>query len=344
MKFKSQNEKGKSARQNSKVFFKNRSLVLTFTLYFCLFTFTFLLSSCGATYPKNQLIPAMKRLCQEEYGLDVSVQIVGKTLGVYLPLDKLLDSTLQIPQEAREQLDDVVLATSRVVLSTDHPLDFYVVVAQDQRILGTELRLTRYIPDIRRFSYGDLSHGEFSQRMLFDIGLGFSGLSGKKEPAFRLEEVKLPDFLAAQIARRFESKFKEDRSLKERFELRASQGRFSPYHAETGGWGLSKGRYGDFVFALDVKSHGLGLATTLSEDDVKEIYQTALTLIATVLRGYPFEAFDTVGIHLIGTEHPLILDRELLELYRRKKVRLNDLLTPNHFNLSSPDPQPLFNQ
>ena len=302
------------------------------------------LSGCGATYSRNQFIPAVKQLCQQEYGLDVSVQIVGRTLGVYLPLDKLLDSTLQIPLEARKKLADVVLATSRVVLSTYLPLDFYVVVAQDQRILGTELRLTRYIPDIRRFSYGDLSHGEFSQRMLFDIDLGFTDLLGKKDPTFRLEEVKLPNFLAGQIARRIETKFKEDPPLKERFELKASQSRFSPYRAQTEGWGLSKGRYGDFIFALDVKSRGLGLATALSEEDVKEIYNTALALIAAVLHSYQFEAFDTVEIHVIGTEHPLILDRELLELYRRKKVRLNDLLTPNHFNLSSPDPQPLFNQ
>lgn len=311
---------------------------------FFLFPFAFFLSGCGPTYPSSQFIPALKQLCQKEYGLDVSVRMVGKTLGVYLPLDKLLDSTLQIPQEAREKLDNVVLATSRVVLSTDLPVDFYVVIAQDQRILGTELRLTRYIPDIRRFSYGDLSHSDFSQRMLFDIGLGFGGISGKDGKEFRLEEVKLPDFLAAQIARRIESKFKEESPLKGRFELRASQGRFSPYRAETGAWGLFKGRYGDFVFALDARSRGLGLAATLSEEDIKEVFKTTLTLIASVLRGYRFELFDTVEIHLIGTEQPLIVDREVLELYRRKKIKLNDLLTPNHFHLSPQDPQLLLNQ
>jgi len=123
-------------------FKSHRFLVLTFNLCFLLFTFTFFLSSCGPTYPKDSLVPSIVALCKKEYGVDASVQIAGKTLGVYLPLEKLLDSTLQIPLEARDKLDDVVLATSRAALSTDSPIDFYVVIAQDnlvKKIVGLNI-------------------------------------------------------------------------------------------------------------------------------------------------------------------------------------------------------------
>ncbi len=45
---------------------------------------------------------------------------------------------------------------------------------------------------------------------------------------FSIEEVHLPDFLAKQISRRIEDKFKEDKHLQENFEVAAVKGEFIP--------------------------------------------------------------------------------------------------------------------
>ncbi|MBI4436074.1 MAG: hypothetical protein HY590_01455 [Candidatus Omnitrophica bacterium] len=293
------------------------------------------LAGCSPTYPKHQLIASLTELCKKEYGVDVSVQIAGKTLGVMVPLEKLLDSTLKLSPDVGDKLDGVILATSRVVLSTDHPLDFYVVVAQDKRIPGIELRLTRYIQDIRRLNYGDLSRTEYTKRMLLDFGIGLGVFSGKEEP-FHLEEVRMEQFLATQIARRIKTAFEEESQLKEGFEIKTVHGKFLP-HQEAADWGGKEKRFGRFVITLEARERLMGLLETLGSEDEERLLGASLEGILDVLQGYHFSAFDSVEIKLPFLDHSFILGRDVLELYRRKKIGLAQLLSPNNFNLPSYD-------
>ena len=105
-----------------------------------------------------------------------------------------------------------------------------------------------------------------------------------------------------------------------------------------------RGEYGDLVFALDIQARGLGLVTSFKEEDLEEALKVALSVIPAVLRGYRFEAFDRVEIQMTGMTQPLILDRDLLELYDQKKISLNELLTPHRLNLPAQDPKFLLNQ
>jgi len=295
----------------------------------------FFLAGCGPTYPKDKLITSLTELCKKEYGVDVSVQVVGKTLGVMVPLDKLLDSTLKLSPDVGDKLDGVILATSRVVLSTDHPLDFYVVVAQDKRIPGIELHLTRYIQDIRRLNYGDLSRTEYTKRMLLDFGLGLGAFSGKEEP-FHLEEVQMEQFLATQIARRMKTAFEEEPKLKEGLEIKSVHGKFIP-HREASDWGSADKRFGRFVVTLEAREQFIGLLETLGKEDEEKLLGISLEIVLEVLQGYHFSAFDSVEIKFPFIDHPFVLGRDVLELYRRKKVGLAELLSPNNFNLPSYD-------
>ncbi len=292
------------------------------------------LSGCGPTYPKAGMAQSVIQLCKKEYGADVSVQVVGKTIAVYLPLEKLLDSTLKLSPEVGEKLDGVILATSRAVLSTDDPPDFYVVIAQDSRIPGVELRLTRYIQDIRRLNYGDLSRNEYTKRMLLDFGLGFN-LTPEGNKSIRPEEVKLEQFLATQIARRIKTALDEESSFKNIVEIKSVQGKFAPVNSATD-WGR-KEKQGRFVIYVDAREHQAGLLEPLGIPDKEKILGASLGVILEVIQGYHFTRFDGVELHASFLEKPVILARDLLELYRKKKIGLSDLLSPNQFNLSPHD-------
>ena len=169
------------------------------------------------------------------------MKTVGKTLGVYMPVDNLLDSSLQPSEESFKKLGNVLQVLSRVTLSTDANLEFITLVARDSKISGFELVLTRYVEDIKRFMVGDISRGEYIKRMLFETrfdpaallsDLALKNKGEKKErpesEEFSIEEVHLSDFLAKQISRRIEEKFKEDKHLKKNFRVVAVEGEFTP--------------------------------------------------------------------------------------------------------------------
>jgi len=214
----------------------------------------FISSGCKPTYPRTKVSDSIIKLCRDEYNTEVKVKTEGKTLGVYMPIDNLLDSSLQPSEESFEKLGNVLHVLSRVVLSTDADLEFIILVARDSKISGLELVLTRYVEDIKRFMVEDISRGEYIKRMLLETRLDPADLLSnlvpkeKKEQLesdeFSIEEVHLPQFLAKQISRRIEDKFKEDKHLKENFKVTAVNGEFIPKVPDL--------ERGIFKFTLDI--------------------------------------------------------------------------------------------
>ena len=112
-----------------------------FTAVFLILPF---LSGCQPSYPKDYVESSIKEICQKDYGItEVEVKIKGKTLGVYLPLKQLfsvdyekfiggeleggLENLIQFHPDALEKVEDVLFSTSRVILSTDREIDFYML-------------------------------------------------------------------------------------------------------------------------------------------------------------------------------------------------------------------------
>ena len=198
----------------------------------------FMGSGCKPTYPKTKVSDSIMNLCRDEYNTEVRVKSKGRTLGVYMPVDNLLDSSLQPSEESFEKLGNVLHVLSRVALSTDADLEFITLVTRDSKISGFELVFARYVEDIKRFMVGDISQGEYMKRMDWETRLDplvfLSDLASKdkKEQSaseeFSIEEVRLQDFLARQISRRIEDKFKEDKHLKENFDVANVNGEFIP--------------------------------------------------------------------------------------------------------------------
>ncbi|NIN91841.1 hypothetical protein GTO36_02360, partial [bacterium] len=91
----------------------------------------FMGSGCKPTYPKTKVSDSIIKLCRDEYNTEVKLNTAGKTLGVYMPVDNLLDSSLQPSEESFEKLGNVLHVLSRVALSTDADLEFITLVARD---------------------------------------------------------------------------------------------------------------------------------------------------------------------------------------------------------------------
>lgn len=158
-------------------------LLAMFTVLFPFF------SGCSeVTYPEEKIVSSIQEICEQEYHIkNVEVLIKGRTVGVFLPLEKLfatdvrhlvlngklenLESLFEPEQKAMDQLEDVLFAISRVLLSTDKPIDFYVLKAADVKSTGLQLVLTGFVADVRRVRLWDIARSEYRKRVMHELKL-----------------------------------------------------------------------------------------------------------------------------------------------------------------------------
>ncbi|MBI4368239.1 MAG: hypothetical protein HY588_02485 [Candidatus Omnitrophica bacterium] len=160
-----------------------------FLFYFPLLSLAIVMGFSGcnsATYPEDKVAASIQEICRKEYKIEnVEVQFAGKTIGVFLPLKKLftanvkeeilsgninnLDSLFEPEPEAMDQLENVLFTISRVLLSSDRPIDFYELQATDVESTGLQLVLMGYVPDVRRVRLWDISRTEYRKRVLHEL-------------------------------------------------------------------------------------------------------------------------------------------------------------------------------
>jgi len=161
--------------------FKGR---LFYSLMFVMITW----SAYDHTYKSDYVVDSIKQICKDEYGItNVDIKIEGKTLGVYLPLDQLfsldyekflrgeeigsLENLVQFHPDALNKVEDVLFSTSRVILSTDRQIDFYVVNATDTSITGIQFTILGYVLDMKRVRFWDISRDEYRKRLIHDLSI-----------------------------------------------------------------------------------------------------------------------------------------------------------------------------
>ncbi|MBL7068898.1 MAG: hypothetical protein ISS34_03495 [Candidatus Omnitrophica bacterium] len=314
-----------------------------------LFVALFALSQtgCGPTYPKEILDKAIIQLCREEYNVEVKVKIIGSTIGVYIPLEGLFDATLNISRKAADKINDVMLSTSRVALSSDAPMNFYIVVAQDPLLPEIEVVLVRYIRDIKMLHYTQISRGEFSKRMMIDIKLTpqaqkekvlrdiFGRLNieeaddlieeylktsevtsigdiGYWNDTFYMKDIYMGEFLALQTADRIKRKLATTPSLREDFKLNLIKGEF-----------LEEG--GKFFFRFSFNVSPLDQeALFINNEALDNVYDAILEEAALVLHGYKFNDFWNIEIVDVVSNQVLFATSDELEAHRKKKMKLEE--------------------
>ena len=135
-----------------------------------IFSLLIFLSGCNEpTYSKEKVKEAIIRLCKDEYNLDVGVQIIGSTLGVFIPIEGLIDINLTLDKSATEKIEDVALSIHRISMSTDRPLKLYTLTARDTNTSSAEFILTGASYDVVRVRLLDISRGEYHKRLLRDF-------------------------------------------------------------------------------------------------------------------------------------------------------------------------------
>lgn len=140
------------------------------------------LSSCNKpSYPTGKVEDSVLKLCKDEYKLEnVKTKITGSTLGVYIPVEGLIDPDLKLNQDAGKKIENVAMSIHRVVTSTDQPLKFYIFTTRDTKTTGAEFILTGFVYDVVRVRLFDISRGEYFQRILRDFRFN-SSIAGEQK-------------------------------------------------------------------------------------------------------------------------------------------------------------------
>lgn len=272
---------------------------------------TFLMvSACSHTYKGNECVTqGIKDICHKEYGVDVDVKIVGATLFVRLPLEGVFDtSTLQISSDALKKIDGVMLSVSRVSISCDVPILFYELITIDKEIPGIEVTITRYVTDLKRYVYGDISRGEFSKRMIFDVQYTpqFAGNDWLND--FNPKEMLMKDFISLQAVRRITDEFKDNELLAGKFKLSACEG---AVHDDI------------FKFNVDIKREGLPMSELIHGTEWhSKVLELCLNKIAFLIHIYEYKDFDRVEIINNFDNKLMTMRKDEIDDWRKRKIEI----------------------
>jgi len=131
----------------------------------------FFLVSChiSPTYSRKDISKAIKKICQEEFSLNVGVWDVGDTVWVYAPL-KLLredgqwnmneDNTWN--EEVTKDIRNISSSLTRVFLSIDRPPKFYCLVISNIEGVGIDWYNIVFVPDELKYTMEQYSIGYVS--------------------------------------------------------------------------------------------------------------------------------------------------------------------------------------
>lgn len=307
-------------------------------------------AGCGPTYPKGNLAGALVDVCKKEYKIDIKAEIVGKTLGIYIPLPSLFDITFGLNDKAQDMIQDVLLSASRVALSTDADIQFYCVIAQDVRLPEIQVIIIKYIDDVKRAFYTDISRDEYFKRTIFDINVNPQSRKeqtikeifkkydldpqweeqvleeffrttplnlkdfGYWQDRFYIKDIQKPEFFAEQIAYRVKMRFREDKKLREKFVVRKIESTYE-----------TSGSRSDIYVKYDIPAADLLTAAGIMTD-VRDIFRIIVEEAADCVYGYKFQDFQTVAIYDMNSNVHLLLARENLFLFAKHRLKMDAIL------------------
>lgn len=141
--------------------------------------FCALLSGCTKpSYPKENLITDIQEMVFKEYGYKVKVNVVGKTLGVFLPVSQIFSYDMSINDSFAEKSQDIFLSATRVCISTDADIDFFVTTYTD-KVKGIEISMIRSVDDTKRLLLGSISRNDYYERTVFKYQFDMDYLAEK---------------------------------------------------------------------------------------------------------------------------------------------------------------------
>ncbi|MFC1643867.1 hypothetical protein ACFL5C_00870 [Candidatus Omnitrophota bacterium] len=307
------------------------------------------LHACTPSYPKEKLPEAVKSVCKAEYDMDVDVVLVGETMGMYYPMEGLLDMGLGINKDAWDDMSNLILVASRVALSTDADVRFYCVVTQDARLPELQVVIIKYVDDVKKGMYRNISRSESFKRTLFSINLtpqaqkersvekvfdkmGVDDATRQKvldeffrspptklsdvgywKGQFYLKNINMEEFFAAQMANRIKIEFRGEGKLEEMFDYKSAEGFFVSSEGS---------RFFLIKFKIADKGTAPGDAAEMRKKKVQEI----LDIASDVVYGYKYEDFDFLMLEDQLENVRLSVSAQDVYNFNKKKLSVEEIV------------------
>jgi hypothetical protein len=253
----------------------------------------------GPSYPKAQLKESLQQVMEED-GLQPTVRYIDRTIAVHVPyVGALTQASNQIGLGPNfdEASRKILTALHRVLLSTDAPIDFYVVLLSDPEIPGAYLTMVRYIDDIKRANANMLDVPEMFARTIFELNYVGNDLPVSIEQ-YVPRDIRLEEFLSWQLARRIQAALSEDLRTTGMAAVGRCGGRFQD---------------GEFAFTLDVVPTS---GAALDDAMLEQVFNVSTNVVAKVLESYEFESFDQVRLIHPLTGRNVVLPKTRLDVFR----------------------------
>ncbi|MDD5197194.1 MAG: hypothetical protein PHV92_06235 [Candidatus Omnitrophica bacterium] len=260
--------------------------------------FLFLLSGCSGkiepTYKEKDIPYLIKKICKDEYNLEVTTQRTHNTLWIYAPLNKILHKDYAsnedkiFDDEIMDKIRNIITTIGRVLISSDDTPQFFAFLASDIK-LGIDYTMIGCVLDIKK-SYADfIPWTEANRRYVIKFKASPEAIGDNTGFHFMAHDIKIEDFLAEQIAQRAGAKF-QDEELKKYFKVEKFDGKFSN---------------GVFYFDYSITRTAQSPKTIGIQDEI-------LDTITYCLRTYEFTDFSGIVLTDLKTLDKLELNKKAI--------------------------------
>lgn len=275
-------------------------------LPFSLILITIFIFACSSeippTYKEKEIPNFIKKICKEEYNLNVTTRVVGNTLWVYAPIPRIIDKDYTITKEKffddemNDKLRKIMTSIGRVLISSDRAPEFYCLVISDIEERGLDYTLIGNVMDVKKSYAGFIPWAETNRRYVRKLENAPLAIGDTEGTHIKPYDINLPEFLAYQISQRIEDRFRED-DLKYLYQINAIRAHFTPT---------------TLVINADIKKQEMRIITSQNDYLTKE----ALKIVASVIKAYDFRDFTNVEINDSQNGKSTIVNRATVEAIR----------------------------
>lgn len=254
--------------------------------------------SADPTYRKEHVSTSLQQILASE-GVTASVRFIDHTLAVGVERAGALTQTngqIGIGPAFEELSRKTTQSLHRVLLSSDAPVWFYVILLSDPGIKGAYLTIVRYIDDIKRANANMLDTPEMLARTVFDLNLVEAATLTLEQYVPR--DIRMEEFLSWQLARRIQQTLMEELQQQGTAEVGRCGGEFNN---------------GEFAFTLNLAPAG---EEALPEETMRQAFQASTKVIAKVLSSYDFKAFESIRLILPTAGRNVVVPKTSLDIFR----------------------------
>lgn len=250
-----------------------------------------LISGCSypaePTYKEKDIPNIIKKICKEEYGLDVTTQRTANTLWIYAPVDQILhkdygkDQSKIFDDKMVDKLRNILITIGRVLISSDNTPQFFALLVSDIN-LGIDYTISGDILDIKKSYAAFIPEEESNRRYVVRFSPSPEAIGDKTGFHFIPYDITIGEFLKEQISQRIAARFQNE-ELKSYFKVEKSEGEFK-----------------DGIFSFEYSIEEIAKPKTKIK-----MRNEILNIIAYCLKTYEFSDFSGISIKDLRTDEKI---------------------------------------